>query len=63
MHFFNLYSLIFLFKTQCVVSFRLGSYALFDMDGNQVPQELVREVGVTFKQILEEVCGLSSHIF
>ena len=46
-----------------MVSFRLGSYALFDMDGNQVPQELVREVGVTFKQILEEVCGLSSHIF
>ncbi|CAF1701086.1 BnaC03g23980D [Brassica napus] len=33
----------------------LESYALFDMDGNQVPQELVREVGVTFKQILEEV--------
>ncbi|XP_048631756.1 polyamine oxidase 2-like [Brassica napus] len=33
----------------------LESYALFDMDGNQVPKELVREVGVTFKQILEEV--------
>ncbi|KAF2610863.1 hypothetical protein F2Q70_00008764 [Brassica cretica] len=33
----------------------LESYALFDMDGNQVPQELVREVGVTFNQILEEV--------
>ena len=25
------------------------------MDGNQVPQELVTEVGVTFEQILEEV--------
>ncbi|CAF2123774.1 unnamed protein product [Brassica napus] len=33
----------------------LESYALFDMGGNQVPKELVREVGVTFKQILEEV--------
>ncbi|CAN7007846.1 hypothetical protein IGI04_010764 [Brassica rapa subsp. trilocularis] len=33
----------------------LESYALFDMDGNQVPKELVREVGVTFKQILEEL--------
>ncbi|XP_024016858.1 probable polyamine oxidase 2 isoform X2 [Eutrema salsugineum] len=33
----------------------LESYALFDMDGNQVPQELVTEVGVTFEQILEEI--------
>ncbi|KAJ9686010.1 hypothetical protein PVL29_015072 [Vitis rotundifolia] len=32
----------------------LESYALFDMDGNQVPQELVREVGVAFEKILEE---------
>lgn len=46
-----------------LISFRLCSYALFDMGGNQVPKELVREVGVTFKQILEEVCGLSFLIF
>lgn len=31
------------------------SYALFDMDGKQVPQELVVEVGITFESILEEV--------
>lgn len=31
------------------------SYALFDMDGNQVPQELVTNVGVTFEHILDEV--------
>ncbi|WZY82282.1 hypothetical protein YC2023_028666 [Brassica napus] len=30
----------------------LESYALFDMDGNQVPQELVREVGV--KKVRDE---------
>ncbi|CAL9009352.1 unnamed protein product [Prunus brigantina] len=32
----------------------LESYALFDMDGSQVPQEMVIEVGNTFKQILKE---------
>ncbi|KAL7603977.1 hypothetical protein Lser_V15G15433 [Lactuca serriola] len=32
----------------------LESYALFDMDGNQVPQELVSQVGKTFENILEE---------
>lgn len=32
----------------------LESYALFDMDGNQVPQELVSQVGKTFEIILEE---------
>ncbi|XP_076918222.1 polyamine oxidase 2-like, partial [Bidens hawaiensis] len=32
----------------------LESYALFDMDGNQVPQELVSQVGKTFEAILEE---------
>ncbi|EEF40859.1 polyamine oxidase 2 [Ricinus communis] len=32
----------------------LESYALFDMDGNQVPQELVSEVGETFEIILKE---------
>ncbi|XP_010525644.1 PREDICTED: probable polyamine oxidase 2 [Tarenaya hassleriana] len=33
----------------------LESYALFDMDGNQVPQELVTKVGKTFECILEEI--------
>ncbi|KAM0047915.1 putative non-specific polyamine oxidase [Helianthus debilis subsp. tardiflorus] len=37
----------------------LESYALFDMDGNQVPQELVSQVGITFETILEEACILS----
>ncbi|XP_047316507.1 polyamine oxidase 2 [Impatiens glandulifera] len=32
----------------------LESYALFDMDGNQVPQDLVTEVGQAFEKILEE---------
>ncbi|GAU12612.1 hypothetical protein TSUD_132220 [Trifolium subterraneum] len=32
----------------------LESYALFDMDGNQVPQELVTKVGEVFETILEE---------
>ncbi|CAI9275408.1 unnamed protein product [Lactuca saligna] len=32
----------------------LESYALFDMDGNQVPQELVSQVGETFENILQE---------
>ncbi|KAI3869890.1 hypothetical protein MKW92_036825 [Papaver armeniacum] len=32
----------------------LESYALFDTDGNQVPQELVTEVGNTFGTILKE---------
>ncbi|XP_024994103.1 probable polyamine oxidase 2 isoform X2 [Cynara cardunculus var. scolymus] len=32
----------------------LESYALFDTDGNQVPQELVSQVGQTFESILEE---------
>ncbi|XP_052480971.1 polyamine oxidase 2 [Gossypium raimondii] len=32
----------------------LESYALFDMDGHQVPQELVTKVGETFECILEE---------
>jgi len=31
------------------------SYALFDTDGNQVPQELVTKVGGIFETILEEV--------
>lgn len=35
------------------------SYALFDMDGNQVPQELVSKVGEAFERILEEACSLS----
>lgn len=32
----------------------LESYALFDMDGKQVPQELVSKVGETFESILKE---------
>lgn len=32
----------------------LESYALFDMNGNKVPQELVSNVGVTFESILKE---------
>ncbi|KAG0454264.1 hypothetical protein HPP92_025568 [Vanilla planifolia] len=32
----------------------LESYALFDMDGNQVPQELVIKVGLVFEKILKE---------
>ncbi|KAK4492850.1 hypothetical protein RD792_000175 [Penstemon davidsonii] len=32
----------------------LESYALFDVDGNQVPQELVSKVGETFESILKE---------
>ena len=31
------------------------SYALFDMEGKQVPQELVRKVGKVFEAVLEEV--------
>ncbi|GMP26780.1 hypothetical protein CsSME_00003074 [Camellia sinensis var. sinensis] len=33
----------------------LESYALFDMDGRQVPQQMVIEVGEAFKRILKEV--------
>ncbi|EPS67202.1 hypothetical protein M569_07574, partial [Genlisea aurea] len=32
----------------------LESYALFDMEGNQVPQDLVTKIGETFEKILEE---------
>ncbi|KAL8139922.1 hypothetical protein V2J09_005943 [Rumex salicifolius] len=32
----------------------LESYALFDMDGKQVPQDLVAKVGETFQRILDE---------
>ncbi|WOG91846.1 hypothetical protein DCAR_0311101 [Daucus carota subsp. sativus] len=32
----------------------LESYALFDMDGNKVPQDLVTKVGEAFESILEE---------
>ncbi|XP_047953095.1 polyamine oxidase 2-like [Salvia hispanica] len=32
----------------------LESYALYDMDGNQVPQDLVAKVGETFEAILKE---------
>ncbi|KAA8526187.1 hypothetical protein F0562_008074 [Nyssa sinensis] len=39
------------FKLYHIVLF---SYALFDMDGNQVPQELVTKVGEEFESILKE---------
>lgn len=60
-----LYFFLFLFDTLklTVPFFCFCSYALFDMDGNQVPQELVTEVGVTFEHILEEVCPSHSFIF
>ncbi|XP_026408025.1 probable polyamine oxidase 4 [Papaver somniferum] len=32
----------------------LESYVLFDMEGNQIPQQLVMEVGNTFRKILKE---------
>ncbi|KAB5557419.1 hypothetical protein DKX38_008328 [Salix brachista] len=38
----------------------LESYALFDMDGNQVPQELVTKVGEEFEKILKEARILTS---
>ncbi|XP_010512134.1 PREDICTED: polyamine oxidase 3-like [Camelina sativa] len=34
----------------------LESYALFDKAGNQVPQELVTQVGEKFEHILEQIC-------
>lgn len=39
------------------------SYALFDMDGNQVPQELVTKVGEAFESILKEACDFHLHFF
>ncbi|KAK2999728.1 hypothetical protein RJ639_023095 [Escallonia herrerae] len=36
------------------IFFNTACYALFDMDGNQVPQELVSKVGEDFESILEE---------
>ncbi|PON56416.1 FAD/NAD(P)-binding domain containing protein [Parasponia andersonii] len=44
-----------LYQTVVVVfSCFICSYALFDMDGNQVPQELVTKVGEAFESILKE---------
>lgn len=40
----------------------LESYALFDMDGNQVPQDLVTKVGETFEMILKETDILRQEI-
>ncbi|XP_076890144.1 polyamine oxidase 2-like [Bidens hawaiensis] len=37
----------------------LKSYALFDMNGNQVPHELVLRVGKTFESILQETTKVS----
>lgn len=36
-------------------SYVFFSYALFDMEGKQVPQELVTKVGQVFEAVLEEV--------
>ncbi|PHT75764.1 Polyamine oxidase 3 [Capsicum annuum] len=38
----------------------LESYALFDMDGKQVTQDLVSKVGETFESILKEACSLTT---
>lgn len=39
------------------------SYALFDNNGLQVPQELVTNVGEAFEKILKEACSLFRPIF
>lgn len=39
-------------------SYFICSYALFDMDGNQVAQELVTKVGEAFESILKEASNL-----
>jgi len=38
--------------------FHLYSCMLFNIDGHQVPQQMVMEVGDTFKRILAEVRSL-----
>lgn len=38
-----------------LIVYFLYSYALFEKDGNQIPQELVTEVGEAFESILKEV--------
>jgi hypothetical protein len=38
-----------------ISSFLFVNYALFDKDGQEVPQEIVRKVGETFERILKEV--------
>ncbi|KAF4381615.1 hypothetical protein F8388_021243 [Cannabis sativa] len=40
----------------------LESYALFDMDGNQVPQDLVTRVGEEFEEILKEAYKVRQEI-
>lgn len=54
MHLTPQYVIIFFLRI-LVFGFGHFSYALFDKDGQQVPQSIVTEVGVTFKKILEEV--------
>lgn len=54
-HFIVVFIILLLF---CVDSYKSNvffSYALFDMEGKQVPQELVTKVGQVFEAILEEV--------
>ena len=40
---------------------RYCSYALFDLDGNKVPPELVVKVGETFESILKEASFSFAH--
>ncbi|KAF7833393.1 putative polyamine oxidase 2 [Senna tora] len=40
----------------------LESYALFDMDGHQVPQELVKKVGEAFEIILQETDNVRKEV-
>jgi hypothetical protein len=47
---FAIPSVVFILTAFCV-----SSCMLFDIDGHQVPQQTVIEVGETFKRILEEV--------
>jgi len=50
----SIYSLLILNSIYCGIQSTSFSYALFDMDGNQVPQELVSKIGETFEVILQE---------
>jgi len=50
---FGLYKLVG--KTLPTFLFYVFSYALFDKNGQQVPQEIVTKVGETFEKILKEV--------
>jgi polyamine oxidase len=38
-----------------ISSFLFVNYVLFDKDGQEVPEEIIRKVGETFERILKEV--------